>query len=181
MKKIENIKNSLGGLSKQIFIIISVMVIYSMLAIFQIAVVDYTKIDLSFFMFIVILINIFLVIQVFKFGFKYFKGESLLDRSMSIFFGLLCYLCLLSQMALIFFYYYYYYDCYGVIPREIFPELRNGNADLMYEVRILLNYVFPNFYKYPTATGIMVVVQFYIGKFTDLFILAFIVEKIKKR
>lgn len=181
MKTIDNVKNNLGGLSKQIFLMLFVIAIYSIVAAVQIVVVDSNKVDLRILIVLVIMINIFLVIEVFKFGFKYFKGESFLNRSMSIFFGLLCYLCLLSQVALIFYCYYYYYNCYGVVPKETIAKIRDGNVGFMYEIRIILNNVFPNFYKFPKASGVMVVAQFYIGKFTDLFILAFIIEKIKDK
>lgn len=167
-------------LMKRTFVLVAVLAVYMLLSAIQIAVMELTSANILAVMAGVILINIWIIFKVVKNGFKYFKGTSTMDISFSICYGLMCYLCLLSQIALIFFYYYFYYEGYGVVPAEVAQAFNTGETDLLTDFRIVLNYVFPNFYKFPTAQGIMVVIQFYIGKFTDLFILAFIVEKIKK-
>lgn len=167
-------------MSKRIFVVLSVLGIYSLLAMVQITLVETANINILVVMAGVIIANIWTVNAVIKNGFLAFKGTKTADIAYSICYGLTCYLCLLSQIALIFFFYYIYYDGHGVVPVHVASEFIEGRTDFVTDFRIVLNYVFPNFYKFPTAQGIMVVIQFYIGKFTDLFILAFIVDQIKK-
>lgn len=136
-----------------------------------------------------IAISIIVVIQAFiliiKIGFNRFSEETYLNRIFAIIFGFTAYWSLLFQLAIIFALYY------GVSHSSILPmdqiksewmNLERGvNPDLLFWIRLILNDVFPNFFKYPTAQGIAVTFQFFLGKFIDLFILAFIVERLKKK
>lgn len=132
-----------------------------------------------------IIINIILFLTIIKVGFKIFKNDNYFNRALSIAFGLLAYLSLLFQFGIIFFTYYLLNNCSNIVPeQEITKLLVNGKGDtsnILGVIKLILNYVFPNFFKYPTAPGIVVVIQFFLGKFTDLFILAYIVEKLKNR
>lgn len=179
MKDIRNNKSSI--LWKQCLLIGLLFVIYAISTFMQLYIVENTNIDLRFMILIVIFLNIFLGIRLIQFGIKYFNGNSALYRGLSIVFGLSCYLCIMSQFGLIYFNYYIYYDGFGVIPYNIIVMLKENQTTYIEDIRIVLNYVFPNFYKFPTAHGIVVVSQYFIAKFTDLFVLAFIVDKIKKR
>ncbi len=137
-----------------------------------------------------IFINILFFLYLIKKTYKYLeKGK--FPKYIHLSFGLLSYLCLIFQFSVAFFMYYVAYEIYtssyNMIPEHIIYIIYDDLSDTDFIdnariiVRAIVSYVVPNFYKYSTATGIMPTIQFYLGKFTDIFILAFIVDKIKTK
>lgn len=183
-------------ISKQLLIFIGLILLFFVIILLQLIAIPFIKISLFAHIAIDLFIDIIVVIQVIKVGFKHFDGDSIIERSTSIFFGLFCYLWLLSLFAVIFFIYYSLVPENNFLPKEFTVQLENSISNIFSDnsedvpgfgtiplllLRAIYNYVFPNFYKFPTSQGLAVVVQFYIGKFTDIFMLAFIVDKIKKK
>ncbi|MCQ6288015.1 hypothetical protein [Bacillus cereus] len=131
-------------------------------------------------------ISIFIFGWFIKKGFSYFSGEDTIHRIISIIFGLSAYICLLLQIGIIFLGYYYVQYSDTIFSQEkvlLLEDMFNGQQpiDLLFIIRILFNNIFPLFFKYPDKEGIMVGIQFFMGKFIDIFILAFIVEKLKRK
>lgn len=164
---------------KQLAMIVLVFLFYLILGIIQSIVSDIPKVDLRLMILVVVVINIIAINRIIKLGFEYFQGDKRVDRILSISFGLLSYLLFMWQLGLVFFYYYVYYKGYGVVPKTVANEFLLERTDFVTDLRLIVNFVFPFFYRFPNVQGIMVVIQFFIGKFADLFILAFIVQRIR--
>ena len=169
---------------KQLGIILTIPIITVLLNILSFWLIDSISSNNYTYIALMLILNLVIFLAVIRIGFKYFNGTTYLDRCMGMAFGLLCYLSLLFQFGVIFLIYYLMKPTVDYFPdavaETIYAGIRNESIHPMYIIRTIYNYVFPNFYKYPTAGGIAVVVQFFLGKFTDIFILAFIVEKLKK-
>lgn len=177
-----------NDLSKRIFkyflTIISIPFMCIVVDILQFILWEDLNISLHNLLFGEILVNIILFTIILKVGFKYFNGKDYLDKFLVIIFGIQAYIFLIVQLSIIFFLYYISIESQTLIPSNIlnnfFISLQDGGINLESIFAIILNYVTPNFFKYPTATGLTVVAQFFIGKFIDLLILAFIVDKLKR-
>ncbi|KEI02436.1 hypothetical protein [Clostridium botulinum] len=167
---------------KALLVIFSILILSIVLSFFQLFLLIFLE-SSHVVMFLIILIDILLFLGILKIGFKTFKNTTYFDKALSIILGLMVYLSLMFQFAIIFFTYYLTNDSFNIIPEPqitaIFNDTQKDTSNVLQIVRLILNYVFPNFFKYPTATGLVVVFQFFLGKFTDLFILAYIVKKLK--
>lgn len=134
-----------------------------------------------------LIVNVAFIFQFMNYGFKKLRDDHKLERIFSLVYGIACYLCLIFQFAVLFYLYYMTVEGGGVIPKEVMGQLSalehvsNDDAVLRTYIGPLFSHVLPGFYKFPSTTAIVPILQFYIGKFTDLFVLAYIVETIRKR
>ena len=182
---IEFIRQKTKTICKQSLVFLFVFFIYALIMAFEFFLAAQDGVNFHVLTIVFIIANILISIKVFKFGFRILlkntiiSQDSSVDKSLNITFGLLCYLLLVFQFAIVFMFFYLATANFSVIPEKLARVIEH--KDMYFLLKIVLNYVFPNFYKFPSASGIAVVCQFFIGKFTDIFILAFIVEKLKKK
>lgn len=122
-----------------------------------------------------------------NYGFRRLESNTRIENVISLVYGVVCYLCLIFQFGFLFYFFYLTLpDGGGVLPPQAMQLLQSGewlqNDDAFEAMtKPLFGYVLPIFYRFPSNVGPIPVMQFYIGKFVDLFILAYMVEQIRRR
>ena len=105
-------------------------------------------------------------------------AEHRLNLGLDIAFGSVCYLGLLTQMGVLFFFYYMVTGNQSILPPKLLAAAALQPENLGLDE--VFNHVFPYFYRFPVNSGMMPVVQFYTGKFVDLFVLAYLVDVVRR-
>ncbi len=104
------------------------------------------------------------------------KGNGL-HRVINTLFGLFCYLGMILQLGLVFYFLYLLEGNAAVLTKPTLDAAGLATTAAGTHVTNILNHVLPHFYEFPVNLGTLPVVQHFIGKFTDIFLLAFVVDK----
>ena len=161
-------------------------IVYILLFIAEIAAIMIFPNRVGFVLVISLILNVFFIFRFMNYGYQKLRENHRMERLFFLVYGIICYLCLIFQLAVLFYIFYLTLNGAGVIPKEVMEgldKLQNAaNDEKVFQAYIspMFTYVFPGFYKFPSNGSIYSIMQYYVGKFIDLFILAYIVEAIRK-
>lgn len=181
------IKSGAEDVWRSSLLLLRLFVIYLLLFVAEFFAVMLFPTKITIILILSMIVNVIFIFKVMNYGFKQLRDSHKFERIFSLVYGVVCYLCLIFQFAVLFYIFYLTVDGGGVIPKEVMKQLvslqniENNEKVFQEYVSPVFAYVFPGFYKFPSNATIFSIVQYYIGKFTDLFILAYIVEAIRKR
>lgn len=185
--EVENMKGSTQEILRGSLVLLRLFVLYFLLFVFELLVLMLFANQIILVLLVFLIINIIFVFKVMHYGFKKLRDDHKFERVFSLLYGVACYLCLIVQFAMIFYLFYISLNGGGVLPKEVLVEFEKvdpkmNNAQIIDKYfSPILTYVFPGFYKFPAKPGIFSIIQYFVGKFIDLFVLAYIVEAIRKR
>lgn len=184
---VEEMKMSAKEVIHGALLLVRLFALYAVLFVVEIVALVVFSRQMPLMLIALLIVNVLFIFKVMNYGFRKLRDDHKLERIFSLIYGVACYLCLIVQFAVLFYIFYVSVDGGGVIPKEVMASLAkmenmdNSPQMLKQYLSPIYTHVFPGFYKFPSNPGFYSIIQYYVGKFTDLFVLAYIVEAIRKR
>lgn len=174
----------LGALSRdlslvwrKVLLLAAVLAGFLLIGLLEYLLLLFTTISIPVLLAIAVVLNALLIVRLIGRSADVGLTGAGLHRLLNTLFGLFCYLGFVFQLAVIFYFSYLIDGNAAVLTQGTLDLVQAGQVPAMQHVRNLFNHVLPHFYEFPVNLGVMPAIQHFVGKFTDLFLLAFIVEK----
>ncbi len=173
---LDSIKTGAEDIWRSSFLLLKLFIVYILLFLGEFIAIMIFPNRIGIILILSMVLNVFFIFRIMNYGLKKLRENHKLERVFFLVYGVICYLCLIFQLAVLFYIFYLTIEGGGVIPKEVMKHLdslqsaANNEKVLGEYINPIFTYVFPGFYKFPSNGTIFSIMQYYVGKFIDLFI-----------